>query len=585
MLKAFVSKKIRVIDDLVNLNDIATILVKSKQPMVYSNKQPMNIKVKKNGDDYVSVDNAINIIKSARAKEAKEFIKELEDNNDIEEIKEINEELIVVKQNNIIDPKNKMFVFDGMNVKYIIDKEDNIWFKGKDICEVLEYKDTVDAISKHVNEKYKKPFQLLGQGVLPPLEKNKKSSDETVFFSRGNDSLPLTYNEKNTIYINEAGLYKLIFKSKMKKAEQFSDWVAEEVLPSIRKTGQYNVSQSIKSFYDDNLISDYDEKPVFYLGVINIDNEIYYKYGISRTMFNRDVKQHRKHFENFNIIYIIESSNIEEIEKKFKTILMSRELLTKIKGYNNKEIFKTDNIQEYINIVKDLVKKFPLKEVEDRNNKIMLLEDTVKQKDKEENKRYQQQIETTKLEIEKLKEQTKQRELDKIEELTKQKEIDILFKEKELEELTKQKEIDKQVKVKELEELTKQKEIDKQIEIEREKTKQMQLEFEILKLKMQQNTIVEKKEESELIEKKQNNIYLDFINEKIKKGKSSFYISELYILFSEWLKTQKNINIIPIKALFTTEIKKYYDVEIVYRYSNEESKYIKKLGIKNIDYK
>lgn len=49
---------------------------------------------------------------------------------------------------------------------------------------------------------------------------------------------------QSMVYINEANLYKCIFQSRMKNAEQFQDWVMEEVLPSIRKTGGYIVANS-----------------------------------------------------------------------------------------------------------------------------------------------------------------------------------------------------------------------------------------------------------------------------------------------------------------------------------------------------
>ncbi|DBA82359.1 TPA: hypothetical protein ACH3X2_000616 [Trebouxia sp. C0005] len=44
-------------------------------------------------------------------------------------------------------------------------------------------------------------------------------------------------------YVNEPGLYRLIARSNIEKAEQFQDWVCEKVLPSIRKTGSYSVQQ------------------------------------------------------------------------------------------------------------------------------------------------------------------------------------------------------------------------------------------------------------------------------------------------------------------------------------------------------
>jgi hypothetical protein len=46
--------------------------------------------------------------------------------------------------------------------------------------------------------------------------------------------------DRNTSWINEAGLYKLVLKSTLKSAEVFQDWVCMEVLPSIRKAGSYS---------------------------------------------------------------------------------------------------------------------------------------------------------------------------------------------------------------------------------------------------------------------------------------------------------------------------------------------------------
>ncbi|MGL4994476.1 MAG: BRO-N domain-containing protein [Bacteroidales bacterium] len=42
--------------------------------------------------------------------------------------------------------------------------------------------------------------------------------------------------------INEANLYKCIFQSRTESAERFQDWVCEDVIPSIRKTGAYSIS-------------------------------------------------------------------------------------------------------------------------------------------------------------------------------------------------------------------------------------------------------------------------------------------------------------------------------------------------------
>ena len=48
-------------------------------------------------------------------------------------------------------------------------------------------------------------------------------------------------------FITEAGVYKLVFRSKLPNAEKFSDWVCEDVMPRIRKDGYYSVSDTIQA--------------------------------------------------------------------------------------------------------------------------------------------------------------------------------------------------------------------------------------------------------------------------------------------------------------------------------------------------
>ena len=61
-------------------------------------------------------------------------------------------------------------------------------------------------------------------------DKNKITLENLYKNSKGNDSLPLKGNQKNTIYINEPGLYQLIMKSKLKEAEKFQDWITDDLL-------------------------------------------------------------------------------------------------------------------------------------------------------------------------------------------------------------------------------------------------------------------------------------------------------------------------------------------------------------------
>lgn len=90
------------------------------------------------------------------------------------------------------------------------------WFVGKDAALALEYSNPSKAIVMHVREKYK-TFRML------PVSDSQNG------------------NLVKTALINEFGLYALTFRSKNKKAEEFQDWVFEDVLPTLRKTGSYTM--------------------------------------------------------------------------------------------------------------------------------------------------------------------------------------------------------------------------------------------------------------------------------------------------------------------------------------------------------
>ena len=62
-----------------------------------------------------------------------------------------------------------------------------------------------------------------------------------------------TNYQRSTIYINESGLYTLIFTSKLESAKIFMKWVTSEVLPSIRKTGSYVMPIDVGHKYNNTL--------------------------------------------------------------------------------------------------------------------------------------------------------------------------------------------------------------------------------------------------------------------------------------------------------------------------------------------
>lgn len=105
------------------------------------------------------------------------------------------------------------FNFNSNSVR-VIEKDGEPWFVAKDVAEVLGYSNTRDAIKRHC------------KGVVK----------HDTLTSKGNQDVSI---------IPERDVYRLIMRSKLPEAEAFEEWVVGEVLPSIRKTGSYQVAYEV----------------------------------------------------------------------------------------------------------------------------------------------------------------------------------------------------------------------------------------------------------------------------------------------------------------------------------------------------
>lgn len=105
------------------------------------------------------------------------------------------------------------------------------WFAGKDVADALGYKNSRDALANHVDAEDK---TVLQRSSVATLENHIPKEVLPIEFVRAD--IP---NRGLTI-INESGLYALVLSSKLPSAKEFKHWVTSEVLPSIRKTGNYH---------------------------------------------------------------------------------------------------------------------------------------------------------------------------------------------------------------------------------------------------------------------------------------------------------------------------------------------------------
>ena len=119
-----------------------------------------------------------------------------------------------------MDNMVKTFVNEELGKVRTIIKDGEPWFVGKDVAKILEYRNTKKALSDHVDEEDK--YQGDGVTIRDPMGR-----------------------VQHPTIINESGLYSLILSSKMPRAKEFKHWVTSEILPTIRRTGGYVVSEDM----------------------------------------------------------------------------------------------------------------------------------------------------------------------------------------------------------------------------------------------------------------------------------------------------------------------------------------------------
>ena len=103
---------------------------------------------------------------------------------------------------------NEIFNFHGQEVRTLT-IDDEHWFVGKDVADILGYQNGSRDINRHVDEEDRQNYQ------------------------NG------TFGNRGVTVINESGLYSLILSSKLPQAREFKRWVTSEVLPAIRKQGGF----------------------------------------------------------------------------------------------------------------------------------------------------------------------------------------------------------------------------------------------------------------------------------------------------------------------------------------------------------
>ena len=204
----------------------------------------------------------------------------------------------------------------GIELKSYIGKQQNVWFVGKDVAEILGYSKTRDALSRHVDNEDKKQIFTYHTSV--------------------HKTGTVAPSGSMCTYINESGFYSLVLSSKLDTAKSFKRWITSEVLPSIRKYGyfkmfdspwnkmfkienetdlHYKVIQLIRNYYPDSILvaglgenQDTEEK--------RLDS---YKKGYSRGQPDIMILDYHKDYKGLCIEFKSPTNNYCISESQLKT--------------------------------------------------------------------------------------------------------------------------------------------------------------------------------------------------------------------------------------------------------------------------
>ena len=108
-----------------------------------------------------------------------------------------------------------------------IDYKQNVWFKGKHIAKILGYSKTRDVLARHIDNDDK----LLIYCAEPA----------STFWGWWATGPKMGTVSRQYTFINESGFFSLVLSSKLDSAKKFRKWVTSQVLPSMRKFGQYKL--------------------------------------------------------------------------------------------------------------------------------------------------------------------------------------------------------------------------------------------------------------------------------------------------------------------------------------------------------
>ena len=232
------------------------------------------------------------------------------------------------------------FKFSNKTLIVILDKDNKPWFNASHIAGILQYKRPNDAIRQLVEKEYIKNFKDI-------------ISDYKTYHNA----------QPTSLFINESGIYALLLRSKKKAAIKFYKWTIEEVLPSIRNKGYYELEQKHKIEIDElnqrikilenNQAKKHITKGKYIYIIKSADNKLIklkiteiYKIGKTIKFNSRMNTINTSSKDNFIILYKAKIDDITAVENC-------------LKGMLSKQLYRS-NKEHYIITLYDAIKMIKL---------------------------------------------------------------------------------------------------------------------------------------------------------------------------------------------------------------------------------
>uniref|UniRef100_A0A6C0AD22 Bro-N domain-containing protein n=1 Tax=viral metagenome TaxID=1070528 RepID=A0A6C0AD22_9ZZZZ len=309
---------LKIKDGMIDFKDFIEKIAKPKAEQMYFTRNKEKIKI--NNIWYITEKKIWELIINGNTQNINKIKKDFN-------TKEVIDELFIDKEEvKSSESQNLIFLnYENRDFTILRTIDNKLYFKGIDIALSLEYKDCSTALLS-VNPRYKFSFKELSQ---------KSNLSEKDKFIAG-----------KTTYLNISGALELIMRSKNKNAVKMQEWVLEDVLPTIFRTGKYEV-------FNDNApilyksIHELNNRKSFY--IIRIDKNVnYFKFGITINM-GRRIGDHRKVFPNAEIVHLIYHTDIaylNKLECNFKRLLKQYQQNVYFNNATNKFLTEEELIKD-----------------------------------------------------------------------------------------------------------------------------------------------------------------------------------------------------------------------------------------------